>query len=121
MVASRLTVDNYHGYCHFFPITHDLQEKETLFSTFILVSMEICYFPPICWFVLSLFCWDLVDFKLGSLILSSLLASCILGFHQRSYAHDMFANNVLRNSVHYTTCHFDFYYFSQYFLSNTND
>ena len=34
-----------------FPITHDLQERETLFSTFIFVSMEICYFSPICWFV----------------------------------------------------------------------
>ena len=34
-----------------FPITHDLQERETLFSTFIFVSMEICYFSPIFWFV----------------------------------------------------------------------
>ena len=75
-----------------FPITHDLQERETQFSTFILVSMEICYFSPICWFVLSLFCWDLVAFKLGGLILISLLASCILGFHERSCAHDMFVH-----------------------------
>ena len=90
-----------------FPITHDLQERETLFSTFIFVSMEICYFSPICWFV-PFFFWDLVDFKLSGLILSSLLASCILGFHRRSCVHDMFANIALRNSVHYTACHFDF-------------
>ena len=65
---------------------------------------------------LSLSCWDLVDFKLGGLILSSLLASCILGFHRRSCVHDMFANIALRNSVHYIAYHFDFTLFSQYFL-----
>ena len=101
-----------------FPVTHDLQERETLFSTFILVSMEICYFSPICWFVLSLsLCWDLVDFKLGGLILSSLLASCILGFHQRSCLHDMFANIALRNRVHYIEYHFDFYFIFTIFLT----
>ena len=38
-----------------FPIIHDLQKRETLFSMFIFVSMEICYFSPICWFVLFFF------------------------------------------------------------------
>ena len=99
-----------------FPITHDLQERETLFSTFIFVSMEICYFSPICWFV-PFFFWDLVDFKLSGLILSSLLASCILGFHQRSCAHNMFA--ILLCEIVSTTLHviLIFYFIFTIFLT----
>ena len=90
-----------------FPITHDLQERETLFST---------YFSPICWFV-PFFFWDLVDFKLSGLILSSLLASCILGFHQRSCAHNMFA--ILLCEIVSTTLHviLIFYFIFTIFLT----
>ena len=84
------------------------QWKFVIFPLFAgLFSLSLC---------LSL-CWDLVDFKLGGLILSSLLASCILGFHQRSCLHDMFANIALRNSVHYIEYHFDFYISFTIFLT----
>ena len=73
----------------FFPIIHDLREREMMqFNPFILVSVAICYFSPICWFVLSFllgFGW----FQIWWFDIEFSLASCILGFRQRSCAHYM--------------------------------
>ena len=63
-------------FCFFFfflPIIHDLRERETCNSIHLFWFQWQFVIFPLFVGLFSLFCWDLVDFKFGGLILSSLI------------------------------------------------